>query len=77
MARIRTARAYFRISCLEESGLRRPSSLERVARRTTSKSYEGGLVRGLDIRRSQIHDTQGPDTSPEESDPPLWCAWVG
>ena len=64
--RMRDARAHFKISCLKDKGLRRASNLESVARRTTSKSYDGGLVRGLDIQRSNgnvpTHDTQGPDS---------------
>jgi hypothetical protein len=64
--RMRDARAHFKISCLKDRGLRRASNLESVARRTTSKSYDGGLVRGLDIQRSNgnvpTHDTQGPDS---------------
>ena len=64
--RMRDARAHFTISCLKDSGLRRASNLESVARRTTSKSYDGGLVRGLDIQRLNgnvpTRDTQGPDS---------------
>jgi len=66
MDRMRSSRACLKISCLKDWGLRRASNLESVARRTTSKSYDGGLVRGLDIQRSNgnvpTHDTQGPDS---------------
>jgi len=47
--RIRILRVSLNISCFGDAGLRRASNLERVARRTTSKSYDGGLRRFICI----------------------------